>query len=143
MSTRISSSCGASATRTSQLNSDERSVPPASAVSRALRSARSNGLPAAARFSTEVTPAGVRNGETVVEATTSDMGVRGGIVMGLVGATLYRRYPTIDLPDYLAFFGGRRFVPIVTAFAAIAIGAVVAFLVIEPATARAAFRSRG
>ncbi len=55
-------------------------------------------------------------------------GVLGGIVMGLVAALLYQRYYRIKLPAYLAFFGGRRFVPIVTAFAAILIAVVGAFL---------------
>ena len=45
-------------------------------------------------------------------------GVLGGIVMGLVSAFLWQRYHRISLPPYLAFFGGRRFVPIITAFAA-------------------------
>lgn len=80
---------------------------------------------------TEVTPEVVRDGEVVAEATTIDMGVLGGIIIGLVAAALYKRYHTIDLPDYLAFFGGRRFVPIVTAFAAIAIG-IVASVVWPP-----------
>jgi len=48
-------------------------------------------------------------------------GVLGGIVMGLVSAYLWQRFHRISLPPYLAFFGGRRFVPIVTAVAAIAI----------------------
>ncbi|GGC13577.1 PTS transporter subunit EIIC [Cellulomonas carbonis] len=55
-------------------------------------------------------------------------GVLGGIVMGLIAALLYQRYYRIKLPAYLAFFGGRRFVPIVTAFVAIfvaLIGAVI------------------
>lgn len=55
-------------------------------------------------------------------------GVLGGIVIGLVAALLYQKYYRIKLPPYLAFFGGRRFVPIVTAGAAILI-AVVAALV--------------
>ena len=41
-------------------------------------------------------------------------GVLGGIVMGLVSAWLWQRYHRISLPPYLAFFGGRRFVPIIT-----------------------------
>lgn len=57
-----------------------------------------------------------------------DYGVLGGIVIGLVAALLYQKYYRIKLPPYLAFFGGRRFVPIVTAGAAILI-AVVAALV--------------
>ena len=48
-----------------------------------------------------------------------NFGVLGGIVMGLVSAYLWQRYHRISLPPYLAFFGGRRFVPIITAFAAV------------------------
>src|SRR5687768_9681234 len=48
-------------------------------------------------------------------------GVLGGIVMGLVAALLYQKYSRIKLPPYLAFFGGRRFVPIVTAGMAIVV----------------------
>ncbi|MGI8574395.1 MAG: PTS transporter subunit EIIC [Egibacteraceae bacterium] len=77
---------------------------------------------------TEVTPAVVRDGETVSEATTIDMGVLGGIIIGLTAATLYRRFKGIELPDYLGFFGGRRFVPIITAFAAIGIGLLAALI---------------
>ena len=55
-------------------------------------------------------------------------GVLGGIVIGLVAALLFQKYYRIKLPPYLAFFGGRRFVPIVTAGAAILI-AVFASLI--------------
>jgi PTS system N-acetylglucosamine-specific IIC component len=48
-----------------------------------------------------------------------DMGVLAGILMGLMAAWLYERYHTIQLPEWLAFFGGSRFVPIVSAFAAL------------------------
>jgi PTS system glucose-specific IIC component len=51
-----------------------------------------------------------------------DTGVFGGIIIGLVAAALFNRYYKIKLPSYLGFFAGKRFVPIVTAFAAIAIG---------------------
>jgi N-acetylglucosamine PTS system EIICBA or EIICB component len=44
-----------------------------------------------------------------------DYGVLGGIVTGLVAAVLWQRFYRIKLPTYLAFFGGRRFVPIITA----------------------------
>ena len=44
-------------------------------------------------------------------------GVLGGILCGLIAAWLWQRYYRISLPPYLAFFGGRRFVPIVTGFA--------------------------
>ncbi len=56
-------------------------------------------------------------------AVTS-MGVLSGILVGLVAAESYRRYSDIRLPDYLGFFGGRRFVPIVTALAALLLGAI-------------------
>jgi PTS system N-acetylglucosamine-specific IIC component len=55
-------------------------------------------------------------------------GVLGGIVMGLVSAWLWQRYHRISLPPYLAFFGGRRFVPIITAFAAIVIAVLMSFV---------------
>ncbi len=52
------------------------------------------------------------------------MGVLAGIIVGLVAAGLYRRFSDIRLPDYLAFFGGRRFVPIITAFSTLILGAI-------------------
>jgi N-acetylglucosamine PTS system EIICBA or EIICB component len=52
------------------------------------------------------------------------MGVLSGILTGLVAVGFYRRYSDIRLPDYLAFFGGKRFVPIITALTALVLGAV-------------------
>ncbi|MBK0867141.1 PTS transporter subunit EIIC [Saccharopolyspora sp. HNM0986] len=52
-------------------------------------------------------------------------GVLGGIIAGLVAAWLWQRYHRIKLPEYLGFFGGRRFVPIVTAVSMLVIGAVL------------------
>lgn len=46
-------------------------------------------------------------------------GVLGGILMGLTAAFLWQRYHRISLPPYLAFFGGRRFVPIIASLVAI------------------------
>lgn len=43
-----------------------------------------------------------------------NMGVLGGIIAGVIAGLLYNRYHTIKLPDWLGFFGGKRFVPIVT-----------------------------
>ncbi len=45
-----------------------------------------------------------------------------GIVSGIVAALLWQRYHRIKLPAWLAFFGGRRFVPIITAFTMIILG---------------------
>jgi len=42
-----------------------------------------------------------------------------GMLSGLAAGWLYNRYANIRLPDYLAFFGGRRFVPIAAGFAGI------------------------
>ncbi|KRF34826.1 PTS transporter subunit EIIC [Nocardioides sp. Soil805] len=55
-------------------------------------------------------------------------GVLGGIVMGLVSGWLWQRYHRISLPPYLAFFGGRRFVPILAALAAIVISVLMSLL---------------
>ncbi len=52
----------------------------------------------------------------------TNMGVLAGIVAGLVAASLYNRYHDIKLPEWLAFFGGKRFVPIVTSFAGLILG---------------------
>ncbi|MGS2742976.1 N-acetylglucosamine-specific PTS transporter subunit IIBC [Halomonas sp. LS-001] len=59
-----------------------------------------------------------------------DMGVLAGIISGSVAGLLYNRYKSIQLPEYLAFFGGRRFVPIATGLVAVAMG--VAFGMIWP-----------
>ena len=48
--------------------------------------------------------------------------VLGGIVIGLVAALLWQRFHRIKLPSWLAFFGGRRFVPIITSIVALLIG---------------------
>lgn len=44
-----------------------------------------------------------------------NMGVLAGIITGLVGGAAYNRWSDIKLPDFLSFFGGKRFVPIATA----------------------------
>ncbi|ANU16350.1 PTS N-acetyl glucosamine transporter subunit IIABC [Planococcus maritimus] len=44
-----------------------------------------------------------------------NMGVFAGILSGIVGGLLYNKFYDVKLPTWLAFFGGRRFVPIVTA----------------------------
>jgi PTS system N-acetylglucosamine-specific IIC component len=50
-----------------------------------------------------------------------------GIVVGLVTAYLFDRYHTIQLPSYLGFFGGRRFVPIVVSLASLVLGFVMSY----------------
>jgi PTS system N-acetylglucosamine-specific IIC component len=53
------------------------------------------------------------------------LGVPIGIASGLAGGLLYNRFHAIKLPEYLAFFGGRRFVPIVSGLVGLAIAALV------------------
>lgn len=43
-------------------------------------------------------------------------GVIGGIIAGLVAAYLYKKFHAVKLPEWIGFFGGKRFVPIVTSF---------------------------
>ncbi|HSI19316.1 MAG TPA: N-acetylglucosamine-specific PTS transporter subunit IIBC [Sphingomonas sp.] len=50
-----------------------------------------------------------------------------GIASGLIAGASYNRYANIRLPDYLAFFGGRRFVPILSGLAGLAVAAFVGF----------------
>ncbi|MEV4392193.1 PTS transporter subunit EIIC [Nonomuraea sp. NPDC049607] len=54
--------------------------------------------------------------------------VLGGIVMGLVTALLWQRFHRIKLPSWLAFFGGRRFVPIITSIVALLLGVLFGWL---------------
>ncbi|WP_438387783.1 PTS transporter subunit EIIC [Actinopolyspora saharensis] len=75
---------------------------------------------------------GVLWGMTDTEASTvynkGPYGVLGGIIAGLVAAGLWQRYHRIKLPSYLGFFGGRRFVPIVTSVAMLIIGVVLGLI---------------
>lgn len=50
-----------------------------------------------------------------------------GILSGLIGGQFYNRFSNVKLPEYLAFFGGRRFVPIVAGLAGLGLGAAVGF----------------
>lgn len=59
-----------------------------------------------------------------------DTGVVGAIVVGSVAVWLHNRYQNIELPAFLGFFGGSRFVPIITSFCSIFVGA--AFYIIWP-----------
>lgn len=52
-------------------------------------------------------------------------GVLGGIAIGLIATYLYNKFHDIQLPQFLGFFGGKRFVPIVTSFAALALGIIL------------------
>ncbi|WP_449539827.1 glucose-specific PTS transporter subunit IIBC [Ferdinandcohnia sp. Marseille-Q9671] len=53
---------------------------------------------------------------------TLQTGVFGGIIVGILAAYMYNKFYTIELPSYLGFFAGKRFVPIVTAVSALILG---------------------
>ncbi|KOU70935.1 PTS lactose transporter subunit IIC [Streptomyces sp. MMG1533] len=61
---------------------------------------------------------------TVTAFTFENPGVFGGIIMGLMSAYFWQRYHRTKLVDWLGFFNGRRLVPIIMAFVAIAFAAV-------------------
>jgi PTS system N-acetylglucosamine-specific IIC component len=56
------------------------------------------------------------------------MGVLAGIVTGLVAGATYNRWADIKLPDFLSFFGGKRFVPIATGFFCLILAAVFGYV---------------
>lgn len=58
----------------------------------------------------------------------ADTGVLGGIIAGSVAAYMFNRFYRIKLPEYLGFFAGKRFVPIISGFTAIFIGVVLSFI---------------
>ncbi|MFC7320239.1 glucose-specific PTS transporter subunit IIBC [Halobacillus campisalis] len=64
----------------------------------------------------------------VLGIPTLQTGVFGGIIVGIMAASLYNRFFKIELPQFLGFFAGKRFVPIVTAFSAIFLGMVMLVL---------------
>ncbi|MHA6487867.1 glucose-specific PTS transporter subunit IIBC [Bacillus cabrialesii] len=57
-----------------------------------------------------------------------DMGVFGGIIIGLLAAYLYKRFSTIELHPVLGFFSGKRFVPIITSISSLVIGVIFSFV---------------
>jgi PTS system N-acetylglucosamine-specific IIC component len=59
-----------------------------------------------------------------------DPGVAGGIIIGVCAGLLYNRFHAIKLPEFLGFFGGKRFVPIITGLVALILA--FAFSVIWP-----------
>lgn len=64
----------------------------------------------------------------VVGITSLQMGVFGGIIVGLGVAALHNRFYKIELPQVLSFFGGTRFVPIISALVYTAVGILMFFI---------------
>lgn len=65
---------------------------------------------------------------SVLGITTLQTGVFGGILVGLGVAALHNRFYKIRLPQVLSFFGGTRFVPIVSAVTYLAVGMLLFFV---------------
>ncbi|AQS41757.1 MAG: Protein-N p-phosphohistidine-sugar phosphotransferase [Candidatus Tokpelaia hoelldobleri] len=57
-----------------------------------------------------------------------NMGVLGGIISGIMAGVYYNRFKDIKLPEYLAFFGGRRFVPIISGATALLLGFIFFYI---------------
>jgi glucose PTS system EIICBA or EIICB component len=62
---------------------------------------------------------------SVLGIPTLQTGVFGGIIVGLIAAYMYNRFFEIELPSYLGFFAGKRFVPIITAASAVVLGLIM------------------
>ncbi len=65
---------------------------------------------------------------TIMGIASIETGVFGGIVIGAIAGWLFNKYFRIQLPPYLGFFAGKRFVPIVTALAAIVVGIILSII---------------
>lgn len=64
----------------------------------------------------------------VMGITSLDTGIFGALLIGSIAAYFFNRFHNIKLPDYLGFFAGKRFVPIITAFTSLFIGIICAYL---------------
>lgn len=65
---------------------------------------------------------------SVLGIPTLATGVFGGIIVGILAASMYRRFYKIELPSYLGFFAGKRFVPIMTAATSVLLGLLMVFI---------------
>nr|WP_202122095.1 PTS transporter subunit EIIC [Streptomyces sp. BA2] len=68
------------------------------------------------------------DGKVVMVDAPVDAKVLGGVVMGIVVALLYQKFYRTKLPDWAGFFGGRRLVPILSAFAGLFIGIIFGYI---------------
>ena len=64
----------------------------------------------------------------VLGIPTLSTGVFGGIVMGLTSAIIYKKFNNIKLPEFLGFFSGKRFVPIVAAISGVILGCIMSVI---------------
>jgi PTS system glucose-specific IIC component len=66
--------------------------------------------------------------KSIMGISSIETGVFGGIVVGAIAGWLFNKYYRIQLPSYLGFFAGKRFVPIVTALASIVAGIILSIV---------------
>lgn len=59
---------------------------------------------------------------------TMNLGVMGGIILGIVVANLHNKYNMIELPEAISFFAGTHFIPIISSLAGIIIGIIMTFV---------------
>lgn len=57
-----------------------------------------------------------------------DTSVLGGILIGAIAGFMYNRFKDIKLPEFLAFFGGKRFIPIITGISAVVLGFILGYV---------------
>ena len=60
--------------------------------------------------------------------TTLQMGVFGGIIIGIITAYLHNKFYKIELPSALSFFSGSKFIPIISTIVAVFVGIVMYFI---------------
>ena len=65
---------------------------------------------------------------TVLGIPTLSTGVVGGIIIGLISASIYQKFYDIKLPEFLGFFSGKRFVPIAAAISGLILGIIMAVI---------------
>ncbi|MFB3164931.1 glucose-specific PTS transporter subunit IIBC [Neobacillus sp. 179-J 1A1 HS] len=68
------------------------------------------------------------NYANVLGIPTLQTGVFGGIIVGILASAMYNKFYEIELPSYLGFFAGKRFVPIITAASALVLGILMIFI---------------
>ncbi|GIM44484.1 PTS glucose transporter subunit IIABC [Collibacillus ludicampi] len=65
---------------------------------------------------------------SVLGIPTLQTGVFGGIIVGILASYMYKKFYNIQLPQFLGFFAGKRFVPIVTAASSLVLGIIMIFI---------------
>ncbi|MCM3694317.1 glucose-specific PTS transporter subunit IIBC [Neobacillus niacini] len=77
-----------------------------------------------------ITPEDVNglNYASILGIPTLQTGVFGGIIVGILASAMYNKFFEIELPSYLGFFAGKRFVPIITAASALVLGILMIFI---------------